>query len=45
MTSRKPSGAVRTSILNIGAAILILAAVVAALALGRPFLLLSLIHI
>ena len=39
MTSRKPSGAVRTSILNIGAAILILAAVVAALALGRPFLL------
>ncbi|MAH87931.1 MAG: hypothetical protein CMF26_04915 [Kiloniella sp.] len=39
MTSKKPSGVVRTSILSIGAAIFILTAVVAALALGRPFLL------
>ncbi|MGB1156120.1 MAG: AI-2E family transporter [Alphaproteobacteria bacterium] len=39
MADKKPSRAVGSSILNIGAAFIILTIVVAALALGRPFLL------
>lgn len=39
MAPNEPSGAVRSSVLNIGAAFFILTVVIAALALGRPFLL------